>query len=349
MYPTRAGEILNSRLLRGFSQLGKAITVDNPAGMSPDSAPDVDFSVLLRSSHLLTLIALAETQTIANAAHQLGVSEKSVTRTIRHLEHRLGRDLLLKDYGVARLSFAGEGLSRAAKLFFREIDLAREEIAAERGLTQGRLAIGGLPLARSFILPKAMVQFAMKFPEMNVQLLEGAYESLLSKLGEGDIDIMVGALRPDLDQGKFSRTILFEEYLCVVARSDHPIFDRTPGREPDVFAYPWIAPRSRSPARKQFDALIAHTRNTPRILMEVASHIAVRAVLMESDALALLSRHQIRYEVRDGKLSIVPVALDQWPRQIGYVVRSGWQPTPSQRSFLQELEIAVGQSLPEQA
>lgn len=333
---TRMGEILRARTERGFEGLTRAMGGSDapPADASPGP---VDPSLLFRTSQLTVLIAVGRAGTLDGAAHALAITEKSVGRNLRQLEERVGRRLSARDGTLLRLTQAGETISRAAKLFFRELELAREEMAAERGQSEGRLVVGALPLARSFIVPKAMVAIADRFPDVRLQLVEGPYPALLSGIRDGEIDVLVGALRQPLKSEDVTQHVLFSEQLSVVARSDHPCFSRRVASLADLLDYPWIAPRSGSPAREEFDALIAAAPSRPTVLLEAASHIAVRSVLLESDCLALISRHQIRYEEAYGQLSVVPVDVGQAYREIGYTVHAGWKPTPLQQAFLSEL------------
>jgi len=344
MHPTRMGGLLAARVRRGFKALEMALALGD--AQAPNSTPRGDDpSVVLRTNQLSVLVALIGNGGIAGCAGTLGISEKSVARNLRNLELRLGRSLLIRDVGLIRLTSAGEAIARAARIFFREIELACEEMSAEVGISNGRLVIGGLPLVRSYILPRAMVEIATRFPDVDVQLVEGSHEILLAGVRDGEIDILVGALRGRLPAEDVQQIHLFDERLCVVARSDHPIFHKPHRDLSDTMAYSWIAPRTGSPAREVFDGMMARAERAPSILLEVASHIAVRSILVESDCLALISRHQIRYEELGGQLSVVLIDAGQGPRHIGVTVRKDWDPTPLQQAFLEALDRAAQTSL----
>lgn len=345
MQLTAMGQILLRRLRRGFGTLSKVIDI---AGQNARSVA-ADPSLLLRTNQLAILVSLSRTPHLGECAVDLGISEKSVARHIRNLEQRLGISLVLRDGETVRLTQLGEFVARAAKIFGREIELAREEMSAEKGMSQGRLIVGALPLVRSFIVPTAMLKIAEANPKVRVQLVEAPYNALLSGVRDGEVDILVGAMRSEKPDDDIMQHPLFSERLCVVVRNGHPVLDRNPRCLDDLLDYPWIAPRQGSPARWQFDQLMQSANREPTVLIEVASHIAVRSVLLESDCLALISRHQIRYEEARGQLAVVPVELGQAPREVGYTVRSNWDPTPVQRAFLQELESAVSKSLGELA
>jgi hypothetical protein len=57
-------------------------------------------------------------------------------------------------------------------------------------------------------------------------------------------------------------------------------------------------------------------------------------VLLKSDHLALLSRHQIRYELEAGFLATVDHPLSGSRRPVGVTLRRHWLPTALQAEFL---------------
>jgi LysR family transcriptional regulator of gallate degradation len=82
----------------------------------------------------------------------------------------------------------------------------------------------------------------------------------------------------------------------------------------------------------------------PAQIYEVASHMAVRAILRESDTLALISRHQIKYEEADGQLVVLSTTLASTTRTIGYTIRAEATPTQPQEFFLKQLARAAGEA-----
>ena len=66
----------------------------------------------------------------------------------------------------------------------------------------------------------------------------------------------------------------------------------------------------------------------------------IRGLLLESDRLAIMSAHQLRYEVKRGEIAVLSIAMPESARQIGVTVRAGWRPTATQEAFLRHLRGA---------
>jgi|TARA_R100000935_G_scaffold25088_1_gene44737 LysR family transcriptional regulator of gallate degradation len=339
MYPTDDGQIMLRRVERVFATLHAGLG-QLPGTEASAQSPDL----LMKSVQLNALAAISRAATQEVAAQIVGTTVAAMARNLNALEERLKTRLLFRDGNQLRLSEAGSLLARAAKLCQRELELARDELNDAAGLHLGRLSVGALPMARTYITPKALILTGQKFPSVRVQMVEGAYDILLAALRDGDIDFVVGTLREPAPAPDVIEVPLFRDRLCVVARTDHPLAQGGEAAMEDFLAYPWIAPRIGSPARREFDAIFPAGERMPKQIYEVASHMAVRSILRESDTLALISRHQIKYEETDGQLVVLSTTLASATRTIGYTVRAQATPTHAQEFFLKELARAAAET-----
>ena len=130
----------------------------------------------MRSAHLHALSAVVEHRNFSLAARAQHVSQPSVHRAARELERLIGVPLFEKtSFGITPTREA-EKLARRARLAFAEIAQARAEVHALSGGESGRTVIGAMPLARSFLVPTALLEFTQQYPEHSVAIVEGTYE-----------------------------------------------------------------------------------------------------------------------------------------------------------------------------
>jgi LysR family transcriptional regulator, regulator for genes of the gallate degradation pathway len=319
--PTAAGTACLARLERALDRFREGL---------PGRA---DRSITL--SQLRTLVASVEHQSLAPAAKALGVSLPTVVRAVRTLERTVGTRLFERtSFGVRPTNDAAR-LARRASLAFAEITQAHAELAALRGSDTGRTVVGTMPLARSGIVPKALIAFTAEHPQHAVSVLEGPYADLLAALRHGRADVLVGALRRLTRGDEVVQEHLFDDPLAIVLRAAHPLAGRKRVRVEELTRYPWIAPRAESPLRAQFDDLFASAGvRPPRVPIECNSLVAARALLIESDSLMLSSARQVRYELAAGQLSTLPHPRGRVVRSIGVTVRRDWLPTRAQERLL---------------
>jgi LysR family transcriptional regulator, regulator for genes of the gallate degradation pathway len=327
---TPAGEICRVRVDRALSQLRDALAESRGGERG-------DVTRLVRSRQLDALNAVVEFGNFSGAARAQQTAQSNVHRAARELEQTLGLPLFEKtSFGVTPTREA-EKLARRVRLAFRELSQAHAEIQALQGAESGRTVVAALPLARSYLLPAALLEFSQSNPRHGVEIIEGTYANLLAGLRSGESDVLIGALRDPAPAPDVVQEHLFDDPLAIVARANHPLA----GRRPTVASlrkYEWIAPRRGSPLRAHFDALLASKgMELPEPSLECNSLAAARAFLLESDRLMLLSAHQIHYEMAAGLLVTLPHPSGDVMRPIGFTLRRNWRPTPVQERLLEIL------------
>jgi LysR family transcriptional regulator, regulator for genes of the gallate degradation pathway len=298
-------------------------------------------SQLLSTTQLRSLVAVADARNFSLAARAIGTSQPALFRAARELESLMGTALFQKTAQGINLTRPGQILVQQVKLAFAELAQGFAEVGALNGRDTGCIVVGAMPLSRHFIVPTAINAFARQRPEVEVHVAEGSYAELLHELRHGEIDVLVGALRTPVPVDDVIQEHLFDDLLSIVARVGHPLAGKTKIAIGDLAAFPWAVPRAGTPTRDCFEALFHGTRHArPAGLVESSSLILIRALLLDSDRLTLISNHQIRMEARQDLLTTLPYNLSGTRRPIGLTTRVGWRPTATQKLFLDLLRAA---------
>jgi LysR family transcriptional regulator, regulator for genes of the gallate degradation pathway len=328
---TAAGELCARRIERSISHLRDAV-----AELTRSRNFDFDATRLMRSAHLHALSAVVEHRNFSLAARAQHMSQPSVHRAARELERLIGVPLFEKtSFGITPTREA-EKLARRARIAFAEIAQARAEVHALSGGESGRTVIGAMPLARSFLVPTALLEFTQQYPEHSVAIVEGTYEHLLASLRSGEADFLIGALRNPAPVADVVQEHLFDDPLAIIVRAKHPLVSRKRLTVAALSRYPWIVPRAGTPLRVHFQEMFETAGlPAPTRAIECNSLIATRALLLESDRIVLLSAHQIHYELEAGLLVALPHPAGDVERPIGLTMRHDWHPTDSQRTLLE--------------
>ncbi|MFC4270111.1 LysR family transcriptional regulator [Sneathiella chungangensis] len=298
---------------------------------------------LVSGVQLRALIAIAKTGNFSLAARHVGISQPSLYRAARDLERLSAMVLFRKSGQGIELTPAAEIWARYAKLAFAELRQGYTEIEEYKGIDVGRIVIGTMPLARTYILPTAITRITQTRPGVEISVIDGRYEDLLHGLRYSEIDILIGALRnpPPIDDVVEEK--VFEDELALFVRVDHPLTRRKKITLEQLAGYPWITPREGSPTRTKFEELFAKRQHArPKSLVEASSLILIRGLLMDSDRITILSAHQTRHEQEQGLLVQLPFDLGDTRRPIGLTTRRDWHPTAAQAEFLDALRVAGG-------
>ncbi len=196
-----------------------------------------------------------------------------------------------------------------------------------------------MPLARSALVPRALLAFAARHAAHTVEVLDGSYESLLAALRGGRAHVLVGALRDPAPAQDVQEELLFEDPLALLVRARHPL-TRLRGQGPapartDLARYPWIAPRRGSPLRSHYERLFPG--DPPASVIECNSLEVAHALLLHSDRVMLASARPAGLELERGLLAVLPHPDGAVSRRIGLTLRRGWQPTATQAELLAQL------------
>jgi DNA-binding transcriptional LysR family regulator len=344
MEPTEAGRICAERLARVLERLEAAVIATNPQVRRSSSAARG-----ITASQLHALVTVIEAGGFGPAARSVGMTRATLHRAARELEKRMSVTLFETTSHGLRPTREALRLALQVQLATAELAQARAEVASLLGTERGETVIGAMPLARSRMVPEAILQFASRRPHHRISILDGPYDSLLDALRRGRADVLVGAMRGQVPADVVEE-VLFEDPLAIIVRRGHPLERMTLGgrQAPPVEAlaeYAWIAPRSGSPLRRHFDRLFrGATRDPPAAPVECNSLVAARGLLLSSDRAMLLSSQQVHHEITAGELIALPHPSGQVVRDIGFTLRKDWRPTAAQADFLETLRETATRS-----
>ncbi|HEU0045427.1 LysR family transcriptional regulator [Sphingomonas sp.] len=298
------------------------------------------------AAQLRAFLAVAKAGGYAAAAAATGLSDASLHRAVGDLALALGQTLVVRRDGGVALTARGRQVARQFSLARAELAAGLDELAAARGRETGRIAIGAMPLSRARLLPATLAAFHADHPEFSVVVAEGSHTELVGPLRDGDLDLLVGALREPGPGADLSQRRLFEDRPVVIGRADHPLAGRDPDL-PTLARFPWTIAGRAAPLRDHWEQMFREAGlPVPAVPIECGSVITIRQLLMASDFLTLLSPDQVAIELQAGWLCVIRPAPASIVRTIGVTTRAGWTPTPLQAAFLTRMDAVAAETNP---
>jgi LysR family transcriptional regulator of gallate degradation len=296
------------------------------------------FSLAVGQRRLDILAAFAERQQVSAAARSLQVTQPAISMALRDWESSVGVALFDRTAAGVSLNDAGRVLLLHVRRSLAELRLAAAEIAAMKGVLEGHVTVGALPFARPYMLPVAIAGLLARHPTLSFSTIEGTLESLMGGLRSGDIDLVVGALRPTAQDTEFVREELFAERMAIIARRGHPLLAGTAGSVlADAARYAWILPRAGSPTRDALSRVIELLGTSLRVAVESSDLSVIRGLLLESDLLTAASPHLFHHELAEGLLQTLPIELPATSRPIGILRRTHDHSSPAAQLLIEEM------------
>lgn len=327
--------------------LGVSLFDRGPQGMTPTEpalllAPRAEAAIehvgspRVTGTQLRAFLAVARAGSYAGAAEATGLSSASLHRAVADLAVALGQRLIDKRGRSLSLTAAGEKRARGFGLAMAELRAGLAEVAAWQGKSAGRIVVGAMPLSRARWLPDTITRFAAAHPGIDIAVHEGSHSELAGPLRDGDIDLMLGALRENAEVDGLAQEAVFDDRPAIVMRAGHPLLSHADPASA-MLDYPWILPGRETPLRRYWqDMLHALGQDIPHVPVECGSVMMIRQLLLAGDGLTLASPDQVSVELAAGVLAAIPTPAPVC-RTIGITTRAGWRPTATQAAFLAAL------------
>lgn len=296
---------------------------------------------LFQVRRLQAFVSLCETHHMQTVANLLGVSQPAVSSTLKVLESGCGQPLFERTPKGLMPTRASHEIAFPIRRALNELRHLETDISDMRGVLQGKVHVGALPLGRTRILPEAIVRLIAEHPLIQVLTNESPFDLLATELRAGDVDFIFGALRPPAYASDLVGETLLSEEMVLVARHGHPL-QHTPTSLNALDSAHWVLPRDGSPARKMLDDCFgASGIAPPRPVVESADMAIIRGLLLRSDLIAAVSAHQLEQEIASGELCTLPVQLTHTTRAIGLTYRSGCLHSPVAQALMKMLRAVT--------
>jgi LysR family transcriptional regulator of gallate degradation len=283
---------------------------------------------------------LAEAHHMPSVAAVLGISQSAVSQGVSRLEAILGQALFLRTARGMMPTDVGARWTVRFERVLAELRHISADVAALRGVLEGVVTVGALPLGRTLVLPAAIASLHARHPRLRFRSLESPYEELAAGLLSGRIDLILGALRPGAAQGLAAEP-LFEDRVCLIAGANHPLAKKRRLSLRDVEAYPWVLSRSGSPLREALDRFFERNgRPLPAPLVETGDLALLRGLLVGGEMVTALSPHQLHHEIEQGILCELDLPMPGMGRMIGVTTRAAARLSPGAEALIAELRAS---------
>lgn len=288
------------------------------------------------AAQIRAFVGLAQHGSYAATAAATSLTPASLHRAVADLSLALGVRLVERRGRGVVLSRRGIEVARNFRLALAELRSGLAEIATLKGVDSGHVALGAMPLSRARLLPNAIAAFLAQQPLVTFAVAEGSYAELVGPLRDGEIDLMIGALRDELPGTDLTQSPLFTDRPVILARPGHPLAGKADALVlADMVNFPWIMPSEGTPLRvlwqRMFDLV---GKGVPAVPIECGSVITIRQLLIQTDFLTMLSPDQVAVELEADRLVQLSAAPKSVSRTIGLIMRADWRPTPLQEAFM---------------
>src|SRR2546423_3280143 len=163
----------------------------------------------MRLNQIRDFVALVESGSMSAAARSVGVSQPSITNSIRLLEAELHVQLVHRTTRGVVPTRCGRLFFSRAKVIKSELRRAIHELGELTGGEAGSVAFGCGPTVAERMVPEALIAFRKLFPNADVHMVEGFGHTLVPKVRDETLEFAIAPRLPEpllsLTAGIFTR------------------------------------------------------------------------------------------------------------------------------------------------
>lgn len=171
-------------------------------------------------SGMKAFVTIAELGSFSKAAEMLNLTQPALTRKIKKIESNLNTFLFERTTRKVSLTPEGKRLLPKAKSLLSSLDAAISNISN----LHDTVTLSCIPTAVFYFLPRAIVQFNQRYPNIKVRIYEQGIETCMDSVRKGDVDFGINmnlVTYPDVDF-----IPLVNEPFVLACRQDHPLASR---------------------------------------------------------------------------------------------------------------------------
>jgi DNA-binding transcriptional LysR family regulator len=284
---------------------------------------------------LTAFVTVAERASFSAAAEQLGLTQSAISKRIASLEMQITQPLFDRVNRRVELTEAGIALLPRAKRILQEVHDTQRFMADLRGQVSGQLRIATSHHIGLHRLPTVLKKFTQQYPDVHLQLhfidSEQAKDAILH--GEFDLALVTlseAILNDDIEAIQHHR--LWQDPLCFVANTEHPLSLRKRTQLVDLASYPAILPDINTYTTQLIQQLFDKEKQTLTISMTTNHLDAIKMMISVGLGWSVLPETLVTKG-----LTRLPISKIKLTRQLGCIFHRERTLSNAARAMLQLL------------
>ena len=279
------------------------------------------------------LVALAEELNFTRAALAEHIAQPALSQQIRRLEEEVGVGLVERTTRKVALTEAGELLAVRARRILAELEIAREELEALRGVDVGHVTIGAIHTMGPIDLSLALAVFHEAHPGVALTVREQASEECAELLRADELDLAFLSVTERVESHELAFHQLISEELMVLLPRDHALAGRARVRMAELAQEHFISFRQGARLRELLLSAGRDAQFEPRVTLESNEAQRIRALVARGLGVAILPRSDAM--VPNDEIVAAPIVDPVLRRDITLAWRAGRRQSPATAAFLE--------------
>ena len=249
------------------------------------------------------VIALEKYRNFSLAAHEISVSQSTLSDQVKKLENELGIKLFLRTTRKVQLTSAGEEFMIYANRIISEIQNVHNAMSEHSNLLKGKIKIGANPNITYLGITAVIADFKKKYPGLKMELYEANSDILIKKMHASEVDAAF-LTSPYISDHEINFHPLIHDKLILFASNSHPLTNRKSVSLSELSQEKFLMIKATTGWR---NATLEACRNAgfePNIIFESSYTETIKGLIEEGVGIALFT-NRIAAAVSSPKTAII--------------------------------------------
>ena len=257
---------------------------------------------------------LTESLHFGKTSRACHVTPSALTRTIQRIEAEVEERLFDRDNRSVRLTTAGEALKQYAEETIERWQALKESLANSAAL-HGDISLYCSVTAAYGILPAILGRFRKACPEVQIKLQTGDAAQGLTRLRNGEVEVIIDAL-PEKPPAGLEFMQITETPLVFIAPLDFPETVVYEGKEIDWRKTPVIM-AEQGLSRERLDRWFAARKILPSVYAQVAGNEAIIAMVSLGCGVGVVPRLVLEKSPLQKQITVLAISPELAPFSLG--------------------------------
>ena len=279
------------------------------------------------------LVALAEERHFTRAAAREHIAQPALSQQIRRLEEEVDLPLVERTTRHVTITPAGDLLVARARRILAEVEAARTELSAMRGMETGRVSVGTMHTMGPIDVSLPLAIFHQRHPGIELTVREQSSEELAEMIREDELDLAFLSVTERLESHGLGLHQLVSEKLVVLLPVDHPLAGRRKLRMRELRDQEFISYRPGARLRELLFGAARAAGFEPEVKLESNESARIRRLVARGMGVAILPASDAA--APGAEVAIVALIDPPLSRDITLAWRQGRRQPPAVAEFLE--------------
>ncbi len=289
-------------------------------------------------------LAVAECRSFTVAAERMNIAQPALSQAVRELEAELGLRLLDRTTRRVELTVAGQEFREATSRVMGDLNTAIRNARDLADRKRGRMTIAAPPLLAAHVIPLAICDFAISYPDIEVAVHDVSTTSIVETVRNGHADCGLGTFSAN-EEG-LSRIRLVRDRLQLFCRHDSVFAQAGAVRWSDLADQPLLALTQESAIRRIMESGLEAADIPSKPIHEVHQIATVLGMIAAGLGIAVLPTYA-RSGVHGATVVTRPLTEPIIERDIVLIHASGRSVSPAVAAFTPILRNVIQRLTPE--